>query len=105
MTEIPVYELAAAALVAIGLRGLIVRRGLIRRILAVNIAGAGVFLLLVALAARAQDPGPDPVPHAMVLTGIVVAVSATSLAVAIARRLAELTGGSDLPDDDGEDVV
>ena len=40
--------------------------------------GNGIFLLLIAMAARA--PGePDPVPHAMVLTAIVVAVSATAV--------------------------
>jgi len=39
----------------------------------------------VGLAQR--DGGVDPVPQAMVLTGIVVAVAATALALALARRL------------------
>jgi multicomponent Na+:H+ antiporter subunit C len=32
---------------------------------------------------------PDPVPHALVLTGIVVASSATALALALGKRLRE----------------
>jgi multicomponent Na+:H+ antiporter subunit C len=46
-------------------------------------------MVLVALAARSGDRPPDPVLHAMVLTGIVVAVSATGLAVALACGLAD----------------
>jgi len=34
---------------------------------------------------------PDPVPHALVLTGIVVAFSATALALALGRRLREVS--------------
>ena len=48
---------------------------------------SGVFLVLVALARRVPGPEPDPVPHAMVITGIVVAISATAMAVVLARRL------------------
>jgi len=49
--------------------------------------GAGVFMLLIAVAYRGPGLPPDPLPHALVLTGIVVAVSATALALALARRL------------------
>lgn len=59
----------------------------LRRILAFNLMGSGAFLVLVGLAQR--DGGVDPVPQAMVLTGIVVAVAATALALALARRLHE----------------
>jgi multicomponent Na+:H+ antiporter subunit C len=41
----------------------------------------------------------DPVPQAMVLTGIVVAVAATALALALVRKLHALTGQLELPDD------
>jgi multicomponent Na+:H+ antiporter subunit C len=40
------------------------------------------------------------VPQAMVLTGIVVAVAATALALALMRRLHELTGSARLPSAD-----
>ncbi len=90
MTPDLVFGLAGAALIAVGLYALIVRRHLLRKILALNVIGNGVFLSLVALAQRAGLP--DPVPHAMVLTGIVVAVSATAFAVALAVRVRDATG-------------
>ena len=93
------YGLAGSGLIAIGLYALIVRRHLLRKILAVNVVGNGVFLVLVALAQRSGVP--DPVPQAMVLTGIVVAVSATALALALAVRVRDATGRAtlDLPGD------
>jgi multicomponent Na+:H+ antiporter subunit C len=57
--------------------------------LAINIAGAGLFLQLIALAYQGLHQPADPVPHALVLTGIVVAFSATALALALGRRLRE----------------
>ncbi|MAT51081.1 MAG: NADH:quinone oxidoreductase [Porticoccaceae bacterium] len=73
------YLLVASFLWAAGLHGLIVARHVLRRVIAVNIMTAGVFLALVTLAARA--PEPDPVLHALVLTGLVISVSATALAL------------------------
>jgi multicomponent Na+:H+ antiporter subunit C len=83
------YSLVGAALFALGLRGALVQPSLLGRVLAINVCGSGVFLVFVATAYRGPDLAPDPVPHALVLTGIVVAVSATALAVALGRRLAE----------------
>jgi multicomponent Na+:H+ antiporter subunit C len=87
------YALAGAALFGLGLHALLVRPRMLRKVLAVNITGTGVFLLLVAIADRDGGP-PDPVPHALVLTGIVVAVSATALALALIRRLQSAPGDS-----------
>lgn len=84
-----IYGLAGIALFSFGLRMVFSRVSLMRRILAVNIAGAGLFLLLIAVAYRGSGVLPDPVPHALVLTGIVVAFSATALALALGRRLRE----------------
>jgi multicomponent Na+:H+ antiporter subunit C len=96
-----VYAITACALVAIGLHGLISRPEPLRKVLAINVTGVGVFLLLVVIAARDREAGTvDPVPHALVLTGIVVAVSLTALAVAIVRRLAAEGDGDE--SDDGE---
>ena len=81
------YIVTGIALFAIGLCGVAVCRHALRKLLALNIMGSGVFLLLVAPADRLAGHPPDPVPHAMVLTGIVVAVSATALALALTRRL------------------
>ncbi len=81
MSTVAIYLLTGGLLFVIGLHGLIVRRSLLRKILALNIMDSGVFMVLLSLAAR-SDP-PDPVPQAMVLTGIVVAVSATALALVL----------------------
>ena len=89
MTAQLLYALVGTMLMALGLRGVLVRATLIRQVLALNVMGAGVFLILIALAYRGIGVAPDPVPHALVLTGIVVAVSATALALALGRRLAE----------------
>ena len=66
----------------------------LRKILAFNVVGSGVFLLLGAIARRgaAAGMGGDPVPQALLITGIVVAFSATALAVAVLLRLFAVTG-------------
>lgn len=90
MTSTLLYALVGIVLFTIGVAGVILRRHLLRKILAFNVMGSGIFLVLVGLAQRGGSP--DPVPQAMVLTGIVVAISATALALALARRLLNLTG-------------
>lgn len=85
------YGLAAALLAAIGLYGAIAWRDALRRIVALNILAAGVFLVFGAIARRGAAAGApgDPVPQAMVITGIVVAFAGTALAVALLLRIAE----------------
>ena len=92
------YALVGIGLFCLGLHALIVHDHLLRKILAINVMGSGVFLILVALAARHRDVPPDPVPHAMVITGIVVAVSATALALALMLRLRSESGRDTLPE-------
>jgi multicomponent Na+:H+ antiporter subunit C len=92
------FALVAALLFGQGLYGAIVARDVLHRLIALNVTGSAVFLLLVTLARR--GPGePDPVPHAMVLTGIVVAVAASGLAVALVRRTSQPSGRPPLPED------
>lgn len=91
MSGAGVYALAGVALVGLGLYGLSVQAHLLRKLLAVNILGSGVFLVLVSLGSRPGAP-PDPVPHAMVITGIVVAVSATALGLVLMLKLAGASG-------------
>ncbi len=90
------YALVGTGLFTLGLYALIVHPHLLRKILAINVMGSGVFLVLVALAARTREATPDPVPHAMVITGIVVAVSATALALALMLRVQAETGRAEL---------
>ena len=86
-----VFGLLGAALVGIGLFGMLVRTEALLRILAFNLLGGGVFLVFGAVARRGAGAGfgGDPVPQAIILTGIVVAFAATTLAVALVLRLAQ----------------
>ena len=95
------FGLCAALLVGIGLYGLVVNAHPLRKILAFNVVGSGVFLLLGAIARRgaAAGMGGDPVPQALLITGIVVAFSATALAVAVLLRLFDVTGSVTLAAD------
>ena len=101
MTTGLLFALAGAALAALGVAGVVLIDHLLRRILAFNVMGSGAFLVLVGLAQRGDVP--DPVPQAMVLTGIVVAVAATALALALVRKLHGLTGHLELPEDSDRD--
>jgi multicomponent Na+:H+ antiporter subunit C len=60
-----------------------------------------MFLIFGVVARRgaAAGMGGDPVPQALVITGIVVAFSATALAVALVVRLFEETGRATLRSD------
>jgi len=95
------FGLCAAALVGVGLYGLIVNPQPLRKILAFNLIGSGVFLLFGAIARRGATVGMggDPVPQALLITGIVVAFSATALAVALVLRLFDEAGSVTLASD------
>lgn len=93
------YALIGVGAFSLGLFAFVVHPHLLRKILAFNIMGSGVFLVLAGLARRAPDGAPDPVPHAMVITGIVVAVAATALALVLMLSLRDATGSVELPDD------
>lgn len=88
-----IYAVTSLCLFAMGVYGFIVGPELLRRILALNVMGAGIFMFMITLAYRGVVVGqydsqsPDAVLHALVLTGLVVAVSATALALALLSRL------------------
>jgi multicomponent Na+:H+ antiporter subunit C len=90
------YGLLGAALTGLGLFGMLVRTEPLLRILAFNLLGGGVFLVLGAIARRGAGAGfaADPVPQAIILTGIVVAFAATTIAVALVLRLAARKDGA-----------
>jgi multicomponent Na+:H+ antiporter subunit C len=95
------FGLCASALIGLGLFGLIVNPYPLRKILAFNVVGSGVFLLFGAIAKRGAGAGfgGDPVPQALLITGIVVAFSATALAVALLLRLHDEAGSVTLAND------
>lgn len=92
MTTAMLYSLTGIIIMTLGFRGVIIYRHFLRKVLAINVVGTGIFMMLIALADRNANGSPDPIPHAMVLTGIVVAVSATAFILALIVRLFDMTG-------------
>ncbi len=95
------FIILGAVLFALGLYGAFARRNVVLKLVAVNIASSGVFLVVVSAAPTLPDGGTDPLPQALVLTGIVISVAVTAFGLALARRLATDEGRATL--DDKED--
>ena len=94
------FEVAAMILFAIGLVTLLLHKNLIKKIIGLNIMDTAIFLFLTAkgyITGRSAPiivdgvvlPGTyvNPLPSALVLTGIVVAVSITAFALALSVKL------------------
>jgi multicomponent Na+:H+ antiporter subunit C len=98
MNTVTLFGLCAAALVGLGLYGALTHPQPLRKLIAFNLLGSGVFLLFGVFARRGawQAVGGDPVPQALVITGIVVAFAATALAVALLLRLHKESGEATL---------
>lgn len=95
------FGLCAAVLVGLGLYGLILNPQPLRKILAFNLVGNGVFVVCAVIARRGAGAGMngDPVPQALLITAIVVAFAASALAVALLLRLFEESGLATLSGD------
>ena len=96
------FALCACVLIGIGLYGLIVLPHPLRKLVAFNIMGSGVFVIFGALAKRGAAAGmaADPVPQALLITAIVVAFAATAVTVALLLRLIESTDSASLANED-----
>lgn len=81
-------------LFCIGLSMLVTKSNLLKKLLGLNVMETAVFAFLVTagaieggsapiMVAGAAPPFANPLPQAMVLTGIVVAVSVTAVALAL----------------------
>lgn len=81
------YALTGAVLVGLGLYAFVTLRHPLRQLLAVNVVGAGIFLILGGLGRGSE--ATDPFPQALVITGIVVAVALTAFGTAMIVRQAE----------------
>lgn len=101
MTSLTVFALSGAGLVGIGFFGLLAARHLLRRVVAFNLLGSGLFLYFGAAGGRGGTV--DPVPQALIITGIVVALAATALAVGLVVAQARAAGRASLPEE--EDVA
>jgi multicomponent Na+:H+ antiporter subunit C len=101
MSAAEVFGLCGAALVGVGIYGLVIAPEPLRKLLAFNLLGGGIFLLFGTVARRGAGAGfgGDPVPQALVITGMVVAFAATALAVALLLRLFEASGDVSLRND------
>jgi multicomponent Na+:H+ antiporter subunit C len=99
METYQIYSLTSAIVFVIGMGGVFAASHFLKKIIAANIMGGGVFLCFVSFAERDALNFADPVPHALVITGIVVAVSSAAFALALARRIFQLTGKESFPND------
>jgi len=101
MNVFQLFGLTAAVLVGLGLYGLIVNPQPLRKVLAFNLTGNGVFLICAVIAHRGAAAGMsgDPVPQALLITAIVVSFAASALAVGLMLRRFEETGTNSLSAD------
>jgi multicomponent Na+:H+ antiporter subunit C len=110
---IAIYILTFAFLLT-GLYALVAKKNIVRIILGIGILDYGTNLLLVLVGYRRGGMAPilypgqsqadlaaravDPLPQALVLTSIVIGLSVTALAVALAIRLYDKYGTFDMND-------
>lgn len=92
METYQIYSITSGILFVIGMGGVFLSRHFIKKIIATIIMGSGVFLAFISFAERDALSFADPVPQALVITGIVVAVASAAFALALARRIYQLTG-------------
>lgn len=103
------FEATAMVLFGIGFVTLLVQKNLIKKIIGLNIMDSAIFLFLASkgyITGRAAPIITDgvisaeyyinPLPSALVLTGIVVAVSITAFALALSLKLYKLYGTLDM---------
>jgi multicomponent Na+:H+ antiporter subunit C len=97
---------AAVVLFCIGLHTVVAKSNLIKKLLGLNVMETAVFAFIVTsgmidggaaplVGGGAEPPFASPVPHALVLTGIVVAVSVTALALGLIVTIHRETGTID----------
>ena len=108
----------AVVLFCIGLYSVIMRPNIIKKIIGLNLMESAVFFLLVSLGYLDNGIAPiyggnadpsrmvNPIPQALILTGIVVAVSTTAVALALVILLYRQYGTLDvdalMKEDEGE---
>lgn len=85
MQSAELFQVLGIILIFLGIISLILHQTPLRKLIALNVIGMGVFSLLITIA-HSEGSQFDPVPHAMVLTGIVVAVSATGFCLNIIKK-------------------
>lgn len=84
-------------LILIGFYAMIAKDNIIKKIIGLNITQTAIFLFFITLADKEGGAAPvivegvtsyvNPLPHALMLTGIVVSLSTTAVALALAVRI------------------
>jgi multicomponent Na+:H+ antiporter subunit C len=103
------YETAAIILFGVGFTTLMFHNNLIKKIIGLNIMDTAIFLFFIAKGYIEGGEAPiirgefngvlnyvNPVPTALMLTGIVVAVTTTAFALGLTIKLNEKFGTIDL---------
>ena len=90
------------ALMMIGFYAMIAKENLIKKVVGMNIFQTAVFLFYVSIAKVEGGTAPiewagavlydNPLPHTLMLTGIVVSVSTTAVAIALVIRIYKAYG-------------
>jgi multicomponent Na+:H+ antiporter subunit C len=89
---------ASVALFLIGLYAVIAKNNLVKKLMGLNIMETAVFAFIIATGIvtggdapiaghGAHPPFANPLPQALILTGIVVAVSTTAVALSLIIRI------------------
>ena len=101
--EIFNYEIAILIMM-IGFYGVIAKRNLVKKVIALGLFQTGIFLFYISMAvvedgvapvANFSDPNAkyaNPVPHVLMLTAIVVSVSITAVALSVVVKIKEQYG-------------
>ncbi len=85
MTHDLLFSITGVVLIGIGLFGSVASTHIIKKLIAINIMGLGIFMIFLSTARHGMIT--DPIPHAVVLTGIVVAIAGTSLCLWLALKI------------------
>lgn len=101
LSGLDAVAVAAALLIGAGVHGLVATAHLLRRVVALNVVGSGIFLLSGAFAARGGGAA-DPVPQALIITGIVVGLSVSTLAIGLVLAHGRESSGRMVLDEDGD---
>lgn len=88
MNQDLIYSACGLLLFVMGFFAVITCAHVLRKLIGLNIMGMGVFMILLATAKH--ESIIDPIPHAMVLTGIVVAVAGSAMCVWLALSFHKL---------------
>lgn len=101
--------IGAMALFVIGLHTVLTHSNLVKRIIGLNIMETSVFLFFVSVGTIRDGLAPiftptlsgpfiNPIPSALILTGIVVAVSISAYSLSLIIKIYEFTKSCELKD-------